>query len=435
MHLIKNEKDYYLFDNNTVSVYKLNSDHGKKLESYSDFEIDRMIGNNLSNKMNCDYIEKKENKCNRADRIVLVISQACNLACKYCYAQEGSYGEENKCLMTFETLKQTMNKIIEIYPEGVSRIQYFGGEPLINFELMKKATPWIIDFFQNKGLELPSFTIVTNGTLITPEINEFFNRYSVNVTISIDGNKEVNDINRIFKKSEVGTYDTIAKNLRYISQNRNYILMLEMTVDKSNFVQFKDNNGKLLDIENLLEFKPDLFHIVPAIWPKGHKCNFESEENYELMKEYFISISKMAAKQFGSDKPFNVIKFADMAREIIKHKKRSILCGAGIDQFSVDVNGDMYPCFAFIGQSEYKMGNVIDKDITNFEKISQICKNNTFDSIAECQNCWAKGLCSNCIGNSYLVHGQINKPIKELCNVQKATLEQAIISCCNMVNR
>ena len=210
--------------------------------------------------------------------------------------------------------------------------------------------------------------------------------------------------------------------------------MLEMTVDRSNFVQYKNNGGKLLDIENLLEFKPDLFHIVPAIWPKGHKCNFETEENYELMKEYFISIAKMTAKQFGTDKPFNVIKFADMAREIIKHRKRNILCGAGVDQFSVDVNGDIYPCFAFIGQSEYKMGNVTDNDFTDFERISQICKNNTFDSITECQNCWAKGLCSNCIGNSYLVHGRIDKPIKELCNVQKATLEQAIISCCNMVN-
>lgn len=434
MHLIKGENEYLLFDNATISVYRLSKEQGAQLEKYTDDEInDLLSGFNEQSDNSAVTHESLEYK--RADRIVLVISQACNMGCKYCYAQEGSYGEEKLSLMSFETLKKTIEKVIEIYPDGVSRIQFFGGEPLINFALMKKAVPWILQYFEDRGLESPSFTIVTNGTLITSEVHDFFNRYGVNVTVSIDGNKVVNDTNRVFKSTGLGTYDCITNNLKLMNKDRRYILMLEMTVDRSNFLQCKENDGRLLDIEDLLEFKPDLFHIVPAIWPKGHSCSFDTAENFALMKEYFINISRFAAKQFGSDRPVNVIKMADMARSIIRKRKRDLLCGAGIDQFSVDVNGDIYPCFAFIGQSDFKMGNVFEKENTLYQKVRKRCSNNTFRSIDECKQCWANGLCSNCIGNSYLVNGQIDKPIKELCTVQKATLEQAILSCYKMVNR
>lgn len=434
MHLIREAGEYLLFDNETVNIYKLNEKQGMRLEKYTDAELDSLL-QDVKEAVTKEEPRKERLECRRADRIVLVISQACNMGCKYCYAQEGSYGEKNKCLMDFDTLKKSIKKVLEIFPEGVSRIQYFGGEPLINFELMKVATPWIIEFFNKNNLESPALSIVTNGTLITPEVNEFFNQYNVNVTISIDGNKEINDINRIFKNSSDSTYDRIIENLKHINKNRNYILMFEMTVDRENYLQYKNNGNKLIDIEDLLKFKPDLFHIVPAIWPEGHKCSFGYDDNFELMKDYFVSVAKFSTDKFGTDTPFNVMKIADMARRIIKKDKKSVLCGAGIEQFSVDVNGDIYPCFAFIGQTEFRMGNIEEDDISQFRKISQICKANTYNTIDECKNCWANGLCSNCIGNSYLLHKRIDKPIAELCEVQKATLEQTIISCYKMVSK
>lgn len=101
-------------------------------------------------------------------------------------------------------------------------------------------------------------------------------------------------------------------------------------------------------------------------------------------------------------------------------------CSAGINELSVNCKGDIYPCFTFIGKKEFCMGNVYDfnKNNKTFNEIQSILIKNTFDNNEKCKTCWVKGICSNCIGNSFLINGSINKPISEICEVQKVQLER-----------
>lgn len=427
MHIIKDKDIYIMFDEKNVELYKLSREQGEKFVAMGDKEINKFISED-SEITCCEDI-----KYSKADRLVLVISQACNLACKYCYAQQGGYGENQK-LMTFDTLKKAIYRALELYPEGIRRIQFFGGEPLLNFELMKKGIEWIITHFENINLEIPSFTIVTNGTLITPEIHSFFNKYKVNVTVSIDGNKEVNDINRIYKSNGLGTYAKIVENLEMMNEERNYILMLEMTVDEANIKQFKES-GKLLDIESLLQFKPDMFHIVPAIWPDNcENCRRGDLDYIESLKDYFAELTQKSADSITLENSFNIMKASSMALLILKKRKKKHMCGAGLDEISISVDGDIYPCFAFIGEKELCMGNVYEALSDRYKNVYEQCNNNRYDNIQECKECWANGLCSNCIGNAYLANSRIDKPIKELCEVQKVMLEKTIVNCYRFVN-
>lgn len=425
MHIVKRDNRYVLYNERTLEFYNVNEQLGEKLSKLSDKEIDEIIESDRSNEELASTFNTDFERC---ERLVMVVSQDCNLACKYCYAQQGTYGEECEKVMSLDTLKNAVKYTLRKYPKGINKIQFFGGEPLINIDLIEEGCAWVKKYFKEQKLNVPMFTIVTNGTLINDRVIKLFNKYKFVVTISLDGNKHTNDINRVFKYGENSVFDTVEKNIKLLNKKRKFLLAIEITVDKENINQFIDNAGKLLDIEAIHKLKPETIHIVPAIW--SEPCDRYNNEYIEELKKYFDSVTKFSIDTMTTQDKMAIMKVADMVQCLIKRAKKKYLCGAGITELSVNVKGDVYPCFAFIGSDEMLMGNVNDNSLDyRYEDVLSKFKKNTYDNLESCKDCWANGMCSNCIGNAFLVNGDISKPLPELCEVQKTQLERTLIEC------
>lgn len=425
MHIIKRNDCYVLYNERTLEFYNVNKELGEKLIALSDSEIDELINSSsreekLASPFNTDF--------ERCERIVMVVSQDCNLACKYCYAQQGTYGEECQKIMNMETFQNAIKYTLKKYPKGIEKIQFFGGEPLININLIEEGCAWIKKYFKQQKLPMPIFTIVTNGTLINDRIIKLFNKYKFLVTISLDGNKYTNDINRIFKYGDNSVFDCVSENIKLLNKKRKFFLAIEITADKGNIQQFIDNKEKLLDIEAIHELRPETIHIVPAIW--SDSCERYDNGYMEDLKRYFDKVTKYSIDTMTTSNKMAIMKVADMVQCLIKRSRKKYLCGAGLTELSVDVKGDVYPCFAFIGSEEMLMGNVNDEALDyKYDEVIKVFERNTYDNLESCKDCWAKGMCSNCIGNAFLVNGSISKPLPELCEVQKVQLERTLVEC------
>lgn len=429
MHIFNRGSQYILYNENNLEFYTVDNQLGEKLSEIGDDKIAEML-----NARDVDTVKIENYSGEICERLVLVISQDCNLGCKYCYAQQGSYGENHVGLMTLETLKNSVKFILSEFRKGVNKIQFFGGEPLLNLDLMEQGCEWITGYFKELGLNQPIFTIVTNGTIMNHRVIDMFNKYSFIVTISLDGNKEVNDINRIYKNSNKSVFEEVKKNIKQISEKRNFPLCIEMTVDKQNIEQFIENRNNLIDIEEIHMLKPDMLHIVPAIW--NDTCNKNNDTYVDNLKKYFDKVTKYSIDTLETENPLSIMKVVDMAAKLINKNKKTHFCLAGIKDFSISVKGDIYPCFVFIGKEDFNMGNVnCNNKNSKFSNIQEVLLDNTFHNCKKCNKCWAKGMCSNCIGNAYLVNGHINMPITEFCEIQKTQLERTMIECDKLVSR
>lgn len=139
MHIVKRDNRYVLYNERTLEFYNVNEQLGEKLSKLSDKEIDEIIESDRSNEELASPFNTDFERC---ERLVMVVSQDCNLACKYCYAQQGTYGEECEKVMSLDTLKNAVKYTLRKYPKGINKIQFFGGEPLINIDLIEEGCAW-----------------------------------------------------------------------------------------------------------------------------------------------------------------------------------------------------------------------------------------------------------------------------------------------------
>lgn len=429
LHTLKKQDTFFLFDNETLSIYSLDQEQGQRFYNIGDIELTKALQKNKSVNKKSELVEDNQ----IASRLVLVITQSCNLACRYCYAHQGTYGASHTAPMNLSMLQLAVKSTLGLYPKGIEKIQFFGGEPLLNFKLIEKGVCWIEEYFDSLGLQMPLFNFVTNGVLFSEYIHRFCNEHRVNVTVSIDGNKEINDYNRPFAVGSGSSYDAIKKSMEIIANNRKYDLMIEMTISKSNIDQYKKTKH-LIDIEHLMEFRPDVFHIVPVInASSASKDYLWSEEEYRGVSEYFEEVAEKSISSLFSGNPLRVMQISNIGSLLASKRSKSLLCTAGIKEISITPSGDVYPCFAFIGHDEMKMGNILEdgdlRQSPRYQSIRSRLESNTYSHIEKCQQCWLNGLCANCIGNSYDVNGSISDPIDVICHAQRAMFERSLCNC------
>jgi len=213
----------------------------------------------------------------KAENLYQYYSSLCNLSCRYCYADEGSYGNEStRKNMSLETLQNTIKNILDIFPNGIKYIQFFGGEPLINKSFMLNCIPIINGIYESKKLTLPLYTIVTNGTLINDEYIELFNNYFESVTISLDGERNINDHNRIYSDSEESVFDNVTESIKAMKE-RSFYLGTEGTITRLHIQNFKENN-QIKSYETLSTLDLDYIHIAPMIDSKNEFLSLCNEK-------------------------------------------------------------------------------------------------------------------------------------------------------------
>lgn len=345
------------------------------------------------------------------------ISHDCNLRCEYCFAAKGDFGQ-GRCLMPLETAKKAIDFIIA--NSGTRHnleVDFFGGEPLMNFDVVKKTIEYArsIEKQHNKNFR---FTITTNGLLLNDDNIEFINKEMSNVVLSLDGRKEVNDRLRVTPNGK-GSYDTIVpKYQKLVASRGDKDYYLRGTFTKYNL----DFTNDIIHMKNL-GFKQ--LSIEPVVSDPKLDYSIKTADLPAVFKEYEHLADTIIESRRNGDY-FNFFHFMIDLNQGPCAIKRLRGCGCGNEYVAVTPQGDIYPCHQFVGHDEYKMGNLNEGTFNNDMKL-MFAKANVY-SKENCKNCWAKFYCSGgCNANNFQYEGNILKSHKTSCELEKKRLECAIM--------
>ncbi|MCD7824360.1 MAG: thioether cross-link-forming SCIFF peptide maturase [Clostridiaceae bacterium] len=354
----------------------------------------------------------------------LHIAHDCNLRCKYCFASTGDFGTGRK-LMPLETGKAAIDFLLE---QSAGRenleVDFFGGEPLMNFEVVKEIVSYARSREQEYGKHF-NFTMTTNGMLLTDDKIDYLNKEMYNVVLSIDGRKEVNDRMRV-RVDNSGSYDRIVPNFKKLVEKRGgkeYYVRGTYTKYNLDFAE---------DVMHLYDLGFDQISVEPVMEDPSVEYAITEEDLEQIYAEY----DKLAERISEVKRNGGFINFFHFMIDLNQGPcvvKRLRGCGSGNEYVSVTPDGDIYPCHQFVGHEEYKMGNLDDGSFR--EDIKKEFAGAHVYSKPACQECWARFYCSGgCNANNYIYNGDIHKAYELSCKIQKKRLECAIMmKVCEMI--
>ena len=349
--------------------------------------------------------------------LCLHIAHDCNLACQYCFAEEGEY-HGRRALMSFEVGKKALDFLIA---NSGSRhnleVDFFGGEPLMNWQVVKDLVAYgrEQEKIHNKKFR---FTLTTNGVLLNDEVMEFCNKEMGNVVLSIDGRKEVHDFMRPFRKG-AGSYDLILPKFQKFAESRNqdkYYVRGTFTHHNLDFSQ---------DVLHLADLGFKQISVEPVVADPSEEYALREEDLPKIMEEYDL-LAKEMIKREKEGKGFNFFHFMIDLEGGPCVAKRLSGCGSGTEYLAVTPWGDLYPCHQFVGQDEFLMGNVWDGVVkTDIRDEFKLCNIYAKD---KCTNCFAKFYCSGgCAANSWNFHHSITDAYDVGCELMRKRVECAIM--------
>ena len=364
-----------------------------------------------------DYVVDFKKRKTVVKALCLHIAHDCNLACQYCFAEEGEY-HGRRALMSFEVGKKALDFLIA--NSGNRRnleVDFFGGEPLMNWEVVKQ----LVEYGRSKEKEYNKnfrFTMTTNGVLLNDEIMEYCNREMSNVVLSLDGRKEVNDKMRPFRGGK-GSYDLIVPKFRKFD---------EMRGDRDFYVRGTFTRNNMDFSTDVMEFADLGFRsmsIEPVVAAPEEEYAIREEDLPQIMEEY-DRLAEEYLKRKKEGRGFNFFHFNIDLNQGPCVAKRLSGCGSGTEYLAVTPWGDLYPCHQFVGQEEFLLGNV-DTGVTN-ERIRDEFKLCNVYAKDKCRDCFARFYCSGgCAANSYNFHGSITDAYDIGCAMQKKRIECAIM--------
>ena len=363
------------------------------------------------------YIGEVKSRKTVVKALCIHIAHDCNLACQYCFAEEGEY-HGRRALMSYETGKQALDFLIANSGNRKNlEVDFFGGEPLMNFDVVKQLVAYgrEQEKLHDKHFR---FTLTTNGVLLNDDIMEFANKEMDNVVLSIDGRKEVNDRMRPFRKG-AGSYDLIVPKFQKLAESRNQ----ERYYVRGTYTHFNTDFSK--DVLHLADLGFKQISVEPVVAQPTDEYALQEEDLPVLFEEY----DKLAAEMVRRNREGNSFNFFHFMIDLEGGPcvyKRLSGCGSGTEYLAVTPWGDLYPCHQFVGQEEFLLGNV-EEGITKPE-IPEEFRGCSVYSKDSCRNCFARFYCSGgCMANSYKFHHTINDTYEVSCEMERRRVECAIM--------
>lgn len=349
--------------------------------------------------------------------LCLHIAHDCNLACRYCFAEEGEY-KGRRAMMTAEIGKKAIDFLIENSANRRNlEIDFFGGEPLMNWDVVKEIVAYgrEQEKLHNKNFR---FTLTTNGVLLNDDIMEFANKEMSNVVLSVDGRKEVHDLMRPTRNGK-GSYELVLPKFEKFAEQRNQMNYYVRGTFTHNNLDFSK------DVLDLADRGFKQISVEPVVAADGEPYAITKEDIPKVCEEYDkLAVEMIKRKKEG--KGFNFFHFMlDLEGGPCVYKRLSG-CGSGIEYLAVTPWGDLYPCHQFVGIEEYKMGTVYEGVTTpNIQDEFKCCNVYTKD---DCKDCFAKFYCSGgCAANSFNFNGNINDTYEVGCILQRKRVESALM--------
>lgn len=386
-------------------------------EAYEDIKALAKAGQLFTKDIYEQYIGAVKQRKTVVKALCLHIAHDCNLACKYCFAEEGEY-HGRRALMSFEVGKKALDFLIA--NSGNRRnleVDFFGGEPLMNWQVVKDLVAYgrEQEKIHDKNFR---FTITTNGVLLNDEIQEFVNKEMDNVVLSLDGRQEVNDHMRPFRNGK-GSYDLIVPKFQKLAESRNqqkYYVRGTFTRENLDFSK---------DVLHFADLGFEQISIEPVVGEETDFYSIQEEHLPQIFEEYDI-LAKELIKREKEGRGVNFFHFMIDLDGGPCISKRLSGCGSGTEYLAVTPWGDLYPCHQFVGDEDFLMGNV-DDGITRPE-IAEEFRGCSVYSKEKCKNCFAKFYCSGgCMANAYKFHGSIHNTYDVGCEMERKRVECAIM--------
>lgn len=345
--------------------------------------------------------------------LCLHVSHDCNLRCKYCFASTGDFGTGKRMTMDVETAKAAIDFLIARSGKRHNlEVDFFGGEPLMAMDTVKKTVEYARSLEQAAGKNF-RFTITTNGVLLDDENIEYINREMSNAVLSLDGRPEVNDRMRP-TVNQKGSYDLIMPKFKKLVAGRgtkDYYLRGTFT---------KDNMDFGADVMHMAAEGFRNVSVEPVVGTHDDPYALQEEHVDAIKAEY-----ERLAQELRSHPEVNFFHFnVDLAQGpcVIKRLRG---CGAGCEYVAITPDGDIYPCHQFVGNEEYRLGNLFDS--TFDMDISKRFAGLNIYTREDCKDCWARFYCSGgCSASNLLINGDIKKPHYVGCELERKRLECAI---------
>ena len=348
--------------------------------------------------------------------LCLHIAHTCNLNCSYCFASQGKYHGE-RAVMSYEVGKRALDFLIE--NSGTRRnleVDFFGGEPLMNFDVVKRLVEYArsIEKEKNKNFR---FTLTTNGMLVDDDVIDFANREMSNVVLSLDGRKEIHDRYRVDYAGNGSWEKIVPKFQKFVKMrgNKNYYMRGTFTHANPDFLE---------DIKTMLDLGFTELSMEPVVTSPADPAALTEEDKVIVMEQY-EKLAELMLQRDKEGRPFTFYHYMiDLADGPCIYKRISG-CGSGTEYMAVTPWGDLYPCHQFVGEEKFKLGDIYN-GVTNTAVREEFASCNVY-AREECKNCWAKLYCSGgCAANAYHATGSIKGVYSYGCDLFRKRMECAI---------
>jgi len=348
--------------------------------------------------------------------LCLHVAHTCNLNCSYCFASQGKY-HGDRAVMSFEVGKRALDFLVE--NSGTRRnleVDFFGGEPLMNFQVVKDLVAYARSIEKEKGKNF-RFTLTTNGMLIDDDVIDFANRECSNVVLSLDGRKEIHDRYRVDYAGN-GSWEKIVPKFQKLVQARGgkgYYMRGTFTHANPDFLE---------DIRQMLELGFTELSMEPVVCAPGDESALTREDLETVLKQY-EELAALMLQRDREKRPFTFYHYMlDLTGGPCIYKRISG-CGSGTEYMAVTPWGDLYPCHQFVGDEKFLLGNIWD-GVTNTAVRAEFAACNVY-ARPQCRDCWARLYCSGgCAANAYHATGSITGVYEDGCTLFRKRMECAI---------
>lgn len=453
--LLKFGDSHYVYDVNKNDIIKIsyesyiilqkiinNNSKINKNDLNKELEVFRKEGYFSKNQIQqIKNIEVKEilNLLNSNLKSLLIqVTRDCNLRCKYCFysgkytnirTHEMSYMKKELCMQIIDYFMLRSIRSSEI------NIGFYGGEPLLNFKLIKETVEYIEEKYPLSNIK---YSITTNATLLTPYIIEYLIKKNFLITISIDGPQNIHDANRIFANGS-GSYNIVYKNIKYIFDNK-----YDYFISNIRYNAVVTHEYKM--VEDYFKNEPILGKIRGKLSPLNNYHDnslVQNQNSREFDKEKGIStynktirmlVNYLKNKNQGNYNGINTIKQTiDKLNVNYEYPQKAAIsagvCIPGISRLFCTTNGDFYMCEKLDDNSQdLKIGDIHNgwniKNIVNLSNISNSSKDKG------CKNCWAIHLCNMCAAKIYACN---EEKLNKKCDEVRKGVERDLINICKLI--
>ena len=359
----------------------------------------------------------KEKTSGVVKALCIHIAHSCNLNCAYCFASQGKY-QGQRALMSLEVGKRALDFLIE--NSGTRHnleVDFFGGEPLMNFQVVKDMVAYARQREKETGKNF-RFTLTTNGMLIDDDVIRFANKEMSNVVLSLDGRKEVHDRFRVDYAGK-GSWEQIVPKFQKLVEARggkNYYMRGTFTHANPDFLE---------DIKTMLDLGFTELSMEPVVCAPEDPSAL-TPADLEIVKDQYEKLAELMKERRKEGKPFTFYHYMIDLKGGPCIYKRVSGCGSGTEYMAVTPWGDLYPCHQFVGDEKFKLGDIW-KGVDNHAVRDEFAACNVY-ARPECADCWAKLYCSGgCAANAYHATGAITGIYENGCELFRKRMECAIM--------